>query len=230
MISLIFENENFIVCDKPAQWLSVPDRFQSDRPCLGLELQKQLNLQIYPVHRLDYEVSGLIIYAKNQQAHKISQSWFSDKKIQKKYLGITSVKQDFSHWPKDIPIASEIIEPHVHSETQQEFLWTMKILRGKKRSYESPHGDLSETKACIQKQDASQWLYWDLYPITGKPHQLRLELSRHGFPLVGDQLYGSKIEIEKVGWLHSGIALRAVQIQFSDRTVNRMGLPDQIML
>lgn len=226
MIKTIFENENFIVCDKPAQWLSVPDRFQSGRPCLGLELQKQFNQQIFPVHRLDYEVSGLIIYAKNQQAHKISQAWFFDKKIQKKYLGITSIKQDFSHWPKDKPYVEQVIE----ANDKQSFFWAMKILRGKKRSYESPHGDLSETKAIIQKQESNQWLYWDLYPITGKSHQLRLELSRHGFPLVGDELYGSKIQVDRVGWPHSGIALRAVQIQFGDSANNRLGLPLQIML
>ena len=226
MIKTIFENENFIVCDKPAQWLSVPDRFQSGRMCLGLELQKQLNQQIFPVHRLDYEVSGLIIYAKNQHAHKVSQAWFFDKKIQKKYLGITSIKQDFSHWPKDKPYPEQVIEVN----DQQSFFWAMRILRGKKRSYESPHGDLSETEAIIQKQESNRWLYWDLYPITGKSHQLRLELSRHGFPLVGDELYGSKIQVDQVGWTHAGIALRAVQIQFNESVINRLGLPPQIML
>ena len=226
MIKIIFENENFIICDKPAQWLSVPDRFESGRPCLGLELQKQLNQQIFPVHRLDYEVSGLIIYAKNQQAHKVSQSWFLNKKIQKKYLDITSIKQDFSHWPKDKPYADQIID----AKAEQSFFWAMKILRGKKRSYESSHGDLSETEAVIQKLESNQWLHWDLFPITGKPHQLRLELSRHGFPLVGDALYGSKIQVDIIGWPYSGIALRAVQIDFSDNGVDRLGLPKTIIL
>lgn len=226
MIKTIFENENFIVCDKPSQWLSVPDRFESGRPCLGLELQKQLNQQIFPVHRLDYEVSGLIIYAKNQKAHKVSQAWFLDKKIQKKYLGITSIKQDFSHWPKDKPYPAQVIE----ANDQQSFFWAMKILRGKKRSYESQHGDLSETEAVIQKKESNQWLYWDLYPITGKPHQLRLELSRHGFPLLGDELYGSKIQVDKVGWTNGGIALRAIQIQLNESITNRLGLPSKIAL
>ena len=226
MIKIVFENENFIICDKPAQWLSVPDRFESDRPCLGLELQKQFGQQIFPVHRLDYEVSGLIIYAKNQKAHKVSQAWFQNKIIQKKYLGITSIKQDFSHWPKDKPCASQPIE----ALADQSFFWAMKILRGKKRSYESAHGELSETEAVIKKIELNQWLYWDLYPITGKAHQLRLELSRHGFPLVGDKLYGSKIEVQQAGWNHSGIALRAVQIAFNDCQVERLGLPAETIL
>ncbi len=226
MIKIVFENENFIICDKPAQWLSVPDRFESGRPCLGLELQKQLNQQIFPVHRLDYEVSGLIIYAKNQQAHKASQLWFLNKKIQKKYLGITAATQDFSHWPKDKPHADQVIE----GQAEQSFFWAMKILRGKKRSFESPHGDLSETEAIIKKLESNRWLYWDLYPITGKAHQLRLELSRHGFPLVGDALYGSKTQVDQIGWVHSGIALRAVQIDFDDNSINRLGLPQTIAL
>ena len=65
-MKFLFQNEHFVIMDKPAMVLTVPDRHQSDRPCLGLELQKELKTQIFPVHRLDYEVSGLVLFALHE--------------------------------------------------------------------------------------------------------------------------------------------------------------------
>lgn len=70
----------------------------------------------------------------------------------------------------------------------------------------------------------SRWHHWELHPLTGRPHQLRYELSRHGHPIVGDQLYGSTL-----AFLNPGIALRAVQIDFSKAPgAKSFGLPNEI--
>lgn len=224
ILNIVFENNDFIACDKPAGVLSTPDRFKSDRPCLGLELQKQKNIQIFPVHRLDLEVSGLILYAKNARAHKTSQNWFVKKQLQKKYKALT-LGQDFSHWPNDIPAAREKLE--LTSKT--EFLWKMKILRGKRRSFESPHGDPAETRAIFVSQK-DQILEWELYPITGRSHQLRLELSRHGFPILGDHLYGSKTKLTPQQWPYGPLALRAIEISFNEAICHDCSLPERIAL
>lgn len=219
MINIVFQNTDFVVCDKPAEVLSVPAREKNDmRPCLGIALQRELNTQVFPVHRLDYEVSGLILFALNSQAHKISQRWFEKKQLQKKYKAITTL-QDFKHWPKDIKTDSKLIV----ITPGQEFLWKTKILRGKKRSFESEQGDWAETKAVLKSKSEKE-VQWELFPITGKAHQLRLELSRHGFPIHGDQLYGST-----VAWNKKGIALRAVEIDFL-RIEDRLGLPQKIQI
>ena len=179
IINVIFENHDFIACDKPAGVLSVPDRHKSDRPCLGLELQKQKNIQIYPVHRLDLEVSGLILFAKNSRGHKASQDWFAKKLLQKKYKALT-LAQDFSHWPVNVPAAKDKLDLILGSE----FNWKMKIL-----------------------------------------HQLRLELSRHGFPIAGDQLYGSKLELNRSQWPFGPLALRAVEITFNEQICKDFDFP-----
>ena len=220
MIRIVFENENFVVCDKPCRVLSVPSRDSFEkRACLGLQLKEKYKAKadILPVHRLDYEVSGLIIYALNPRAHKIAQGWFDQKKISKMYLARTSL-QSFSHWPSSVPTDRSIID----IENQKEFFWQTQIFRGKKRSFESPQGSLAETKAQIRSVDI-QGIGWNLYPLTGKPHQLRLELSRHGFPIMGDQLYGSNLKVE------SGIALKAVTLDLSSIS-ERLGLPPMIQL
>lgn len=223
MIKIIFENENFVVCDKPSQILSTPDRHGSDRGCLGLELQKKLNVQIYPVHRLDFEVSGVIIYAKNKRAHQVSQVWFMDKTVTKKYRALTNL-QNFSHWPENIPTVRNAIQ----AEAGQLFFWKTQIQRGKRRSFESVHGEWAETKAQIISVDG-QIMHWNLFPLTGKPHQLRLELSRRGFPILGDQLYGSKVQLTQDVWRFGTIALRAIEVDFT-AVQDRLGLPEKIVL
>ncbi|MGZ3691302.1 MAG: pseudouridine synthase [Pseudobdellovibrio sp.] len=219
MIRPVFQNNNFIVCDKPAEVLSVPAREKSDkRDCLGTALQKQLKTQIFPVHRLDFEVSGLIIYALNSKAHQIAQSWFEKKIIHKTYRAETT-EQNFLHWPKKIETDRTLIAPIAGST----FTWKTQILRGKKRSYESSHGEWAETKAeIVQKLPDS--LLWNLEPVTGKSHQLRLELSRRGFPIFGDVLYGSQVKRSE-----PGISLRAFRINLA-QTEHRLGLPDLIEL
>lgn len=221
-LKIVHRCDDFIVCDKPALTLSVPDRLKSDRPCLGMHLQQSLNQQIFPVHRLDYEVSGLIIYALNARAHKDSQAWFQNKLVKKTYRAL-SLKQNFEHWPAQFKAANEPIElsSYIFGANQtalQKFDWNVKLLRGKKRSYEASHGDLALTHAQFEGfgKTYSELAYWSLNPITGRSHQLRLEMSRHGFPLIGDELYGStqKVSSFKSVWPFEGIALRAISIEF----------------
>ena len=220
MIHIVFQNENFVVCDKPASVLSVPSRDRHDpRGCLGIALQHQLKQSVLPVHRLDFEVSGLILFALNKKAHRISQDWFEKRSISKMYTAVTSL-QDFTHWPEAIPTVRDKID----LQLQKNFLWKTKIQRGKRRSFESPHGEWSETRAQIEKVDGSK-VSWNLFPLTGKPHQLRLELSRRGFPIHGDSLYGSKVKLAST----AGIALQAVGLDLN-HVSDRLGLPSIIRL
>lgn len=221
MIQIIFENEHFVFCDKESGILTTPSRFEEkdSRGCLGVELQSQLGLQIYPIHRLDFEVSGLVMFAKNPEAHRRGNHWFEHKHLHKSYRALTSA-QNFSHIPEQIPNPRSPIQ----LQTEKHFEWRSKILRGKRRSYESPQGKPSLTIADFMGMNEQGWLCWNLKPITGRSHQLRFDLSRHGFPILGDTLYGSK---EK--WGAHSIALRAYQIDFSNvQDRMRWALPEII--
>ncbi len=220
MIDIIFQNENFVVCNKPGGVLSVPSRDRHDpRGCLGIELQRHLNQSVLPVHRLDLEVSGLIVFALNPKAHKKSQDWFEKKTISKLYIATTS-EQNFSHWPEQINTIRDTLDMN----DNKVLIWKTQIQRGKKRSFESTHGEWAETKAQIQTVKDGH-VHWHLYPLTGKPHQLRLELSRRGFPVHGDQLYGSKVKTPD----QAGISLKAVRLDLT-YVPDRLGLPQQINL
>jgi tRNA pseudouridine32 synthase/23S rRNA pseudouridine746 synthase len=167
----------------------------------GLELQKIIKARadqshgtILPCHRLDFEVSGLLIFAKNEIAHKAANSWFEKKLIKKTYRTLTE---------------GSIIEANNWATPQ---IVKSKLLRGKKRAFESPHGQDAETHVQFIKQNSDGFLEWNLNPITGRSHQLRYEMSRLKFPILGDKLYGSQYQLISP----TEITLQAVAIDFSE--------------
>jgi tRNA pseudouridine32 synthase/23S rRNA pseudouridine746 synthase len=192
----VFENEHFIIVDKKAMVLSVPGRLgeEDSRPVLGRILEEDLKLTIYPVHRLDYEVQGLIMYAKTPAAHKAGNAWFEKKEVTKTYVALSTPLPDTKTQAFKI---GERLE------------WKSKLLRGKKRAYESSHGKDSLTHATLIKVENGIF-HWELNPITGRSHQLRFELFHHDHPIIGDELYSSPEKFEG-----EGIALRAFKIDFS---------------
>lgn len=246
MLKPIYKNSDFIILDKPAGVLTTPAREgdKDPRAVLGLELQKQLGLQIYPVHRLDFEVSGLVVYALNASAHSVANSWFEKKLIQKTYRALT-LNCDFQHIPANIENPRQLLSP----EFQKTYQWHNKILKGKKRAFVSEHGKASHTLAkCLGFADIEDGisqvllneivdgelligtpsiLAWDLNPVTGRSHQLRFELSYRGFPILGDRLYGSNVKTSE----ESRIALRAWKLDLSEiPEKERRGLPKIITL
>ncbi|AUN98257.1 RNA pseudouridine synthase [Bacteriovorax stolpii] len=192
---IVLENEHFVIVDKKAMVLSVPGRMGEDdgRPVLGKILESDLKITIYPVHRLDFEVQGLIMYAKTPAAHKAGNAWFEKKEVHKTYAALT----------KPLPDARETFK------VGESYNWKCKLLRGKKRAYEAPHGKESLTTAFLASVENGVF-HWEMNPITGRSHQLRYELFRHGHPIIGDVLYSSSEEFSE-----KGIALRAFKIDFS---------------
>jgi len=209
---IVFNNDHFIVVDKCANVLSVPSRMgdKEARPILGLILECDLGLKLFPVHRLDFEVQGLIMFAKTALAQRAANMWFEQKIIQKTYHALTQAA----------PTSQE------QFRVGEQFEWHCRLLRGKKRAYESPHGKDCITQAFLESIDTKGTLHWELMPITGRAHQLRYELFRHKIPIMGDVLYGST---EK--FCEDGIALRAFKIDLS-KIINREDflLPEIILV
>ncbi len=200
----VFENSHVLAVDKPSGWLTTPAREADDpRPCLGREVQAAAGLQIFPIHRLDFEVSGLVLFAKTRDAHRDIQKWFEDGAsggIAKTYQALSAPFGDMS-------------------EYREWARWKSRIAKGKRRAFEAPHGKDSFTRARVIADENGVWR-WELVPQTGRPHQLRFEMAKHGFPILGDVLYGGKAISEN--W----IALRAVGLDMAAiPEAKRFGLP-----
>ena len=103
---------------------------------------------------------------------------------------------------------------------ETDFIWESFLVRGKKRAFEAPYGQKAVTHARIEAKPrkwhgfdqiskAKNRLDWTLNPKTGRSHQLRYELSKRGFPIYGDKLYESPIELD-------AIALHSAELDFTD--------------
>lgn len=192
---IIFENEAVLVLDKRPGFLSVLSRLGTNdsRPCEFSYWQKRKGVRLWSVHRLDEEVSGLLMLAKNPKAHSLLSQAFESKEVKKTYHAWTEVPQ--TSFPAK----------------EQRLRWESRLLRGKKRAYEKPFGKEAITEAVL-KGERQGVLEWELFPLTGRSHQLRFECYKHGFPIVGDELYGSKQSFAP----SKGIALRAIALDFQD--------------
>lgn len=208
-LPVVFENAALLIVDKPAGWLSVPSRLgvRDARPCVGIQLQAQCGQQLWPVHRLDEEVSGLLLFAKTAAAHRTLSMAFEAHQIDKSYLALCEGS------PPDAAQQGVTVR------------WETTLLRGKKRAYVHAAGKPAITDVCFLGGVAERPLF-ALSPKTGRGHQLRVELSRRGWPIVGDTLYGAPHALPS-----GGILLCACTLAF-DRLAARqaLGLPDRIQL
>ena len=77
-LEIVFQNQHFCCVNKPAAWLSVYSRMgaMDPRPVVGKALEAQLACRVWPCHRLDEDVSGLLLFALNEKAHKAANHWF----------------------------------------------------------------------------------------------------------------------------------------------------------
>jgi tRNA pseudouridine32 synthase/23S rRNA pseudouridine746 synthase len=199
-MKILFEDDDLVAVQKPAGYLSVPSSMGKNdpRPVAGIELQNQLQVTLFPLHRLDLEVEGVLAFAKNTKAQvRISKLWDSGK-VQKTYRALTYTR-DFFHWPEGIEGKSE--------GDLGASPWTSLLVAGKRRAFVAAHGLKSITNWKIISENKTE-IEWELEPVTGRRHQLRIELSRHGFPILGDHLYGSKIRGPE-----NEIALKAIRLK-----------------
>jgi tRNA pseudouridine32 synthase / 23S rRNA pseudouridine746 synthase len=226
---IISQNKHWICVYKKALTLSVPSRFgaKETRPCVGIELQNEIQQPLFPTHRLDFEVSGLLIFAKNTTAHRELNRYFEQRQIRKIYLARTLSQAQAPHplLYKGLPAPFQIQQIE-DSQLPVDFHWSCRIAEGKRRSFVAPHGRESQTLAQAIESGVDdqerQTLLWKLEPQTGRQHQLRLHLSLAGYPIMGDERYGG------APWSHEGVALSATELDFTRcQKSEELGLPER---
>ena len=87
-IETLYEDNDLIVVNKPAGMLVVPDRFNSDLPSLGKQVEKKIGQRIWVVHRLDRDTSGVICFAKNEETHRYLSICFQERDVNKFYAAL----------------------------------------------------------------------------------------------------------------------------------------------
>jgi tRNA pseudouridine32 synthase/23S rRNA pseudouridine746 synthase len=206
---ILFENAHFLAIDKLPGRLAIPGRLAADDRRSEIEhWREEKGANLLVVHRLDFEVGGVMLFAKTPQSHQRACHWFEHRQVAKTYEAWCEVKTTTS------------FNPH------QQLRWESKLLRGKKRTYERDFGKQAITDAeYLSFSEVRKLARWQLRPITGRAHQLRYELAKHCGPIWGDTLYGGTVPFPQ----EDAIALRAVKLDLSRAAdAAKFDLPSQI--
>ncbi|HUX35444.1 MAG TPA: RluA family pseudouridine synthase [Candidatus Paceibacterota bacterium] len=219
---VIYENKNFIGIYKPAGLLVHPThsfamcgvhpikKGSEEEPTLvdwllknypevknvgDLPAGRQVNLRPGIVHRLDKDTSGVMLVPRNQEYFEYFKELFKTRQIKKTYLALVSgeLKEKEGVIDKPIGIKTGSVKRSVHSE---------KMKKNAVTSYK-----VKKTFAFGGEKVS----LLEVFPETGRTHQIRVHLASIGHPILGDKLYGGKKQKEKAGRL----MLHAYSIEFS---------------
>ena len=174
-INVIYEDSNIIIADKPAQIEVVGNN------SLTTLLKNQLNLQyLEPCHRLDRNTTGLILFAKNQEALNILLDKFKNHEIEKHYIAMVY------GIPKD---RVKTLQAYLFKDNKKSQVYISEVA---KKGYVP----ITTKYAILSTNKGKNYSVLDVELLTGKTHQIRAHLAYIGYPIIGDGKYG-KNEINK---------------------------------
>lgn len=173
-MKILFEDRDIVVCIKERGLLSQEGK--EGEKTVPFLLREQCKSEIYPVHRLDREVGGVMVYAKNKRSAAFLSSQVSDRTMKKEYLAVI----------EGMPEEKEgQLEDLLYFDKSKNKSFTVKKeRRGVKKALLS--------YKVIGEREGFSLVRAALH--TGRTHQIRVQFASRKMPLVGDRRYGSKTD------------------------------------
>ena len=167
-MEIIYQDENLFIVNKPSGIASIPERAGSAQNMLAV-MQEQTGEKVFVVHRLDKEVSGALLFAKNPQTHRDLCGLFERREITKHYLALLHGLPYTDNGEINLPL--------------KQF--------GSGRVGVSVEGKACKTLYTVLRR----WKFYalaDVQIITGRRHQIRAHFYAIAHAIVGDTRYGDK--------------------------------------
>ncbi len=196
---IIYQDKQILIVDKP-HFLPVTPGGQYVNECLQHRLRKETGIdKLQALHRLDRETAGLVMFSVNPETRSNYHALFSGKTITKTYLAIAKTKSDISG--KRWEVRNKMIK------AQPSFL--MQIDKAADEASCNAHSIIR----CIKQNE--HLATFELQPITGKTHQLRVHMQSIGFPILNDKFY-PKLQPKTAETFENPLQLLATTLQFVD--------------
>lgn len=163
---VLYEDAHLIAVGKPEGIASIPERDLAV-PSLQRVLEEARGERLFVVHRLDKEVSGAILFARDAETHRALSLAFESREVHKTYLALAH---------------GAVVDQTIDKPIAQFGSGRMGVKEG---------GKPSQTKVVVRERYATTTLC-EAHPITGRRHQLRVHFYAIGHALCGDPRYGAR--------------------------------------
>ena len=167
----VVEDAGVLIINKPSGLLSIPDRNNEKQSVLGILRKK--HEQVFTIHRLDLETSGIMLFATNEEVHRALNIQFEHRKIEKIYHAIVQGHMIKTEGTIDLKIDED------------------KANKGKMKITRDGKPALSLYKVL---ENFKHYAYVAIDLKTGRTHQARLHMKAIGHPMAVDKDYGDKEE------------------------------------
>jgi len=181
-LPIIYEDEHLVVIDKPSGLLSVATDFQSEKTAHAILKERYSPNKVYVIHRLDQETSGLMMFARSEEAYNFLKQELMVHAVERVYYGIAEGHlQGHATWESYL---KEDANYKVHASSNPNF-GEKAVTHYQGVAFRAPY-----TLVRFQLQ-------------TGKKNQIRVQSSAAGHPLAGDKKYGAVLDPLKRLCLHA---------------------------
>ncbi len=169
-MQIIYLDESIIVINKPAGLSVLPDGWEKDSQYLVKMLEEEYG-KIFIVHRLDKVTSGVMVFARNAEAHRALNIQFEKHEAQKIYRAIAMGNPNWDEHTAKHPLRVNVGHKH-------------------RTMVDEKNGVRAETRFKVLKRYPDHVLL-EASPTTGRTHQVRVHAYALGHPLLGDVLYSA---------------------------------------
>lgn len=169
-LDILYEDSAILVVNKPAGLLSVPGKDEHLSDCLETRLRSTYGNTLL-VHRLDMDTSGLMVFARKKASQRSLSAQFEARQIQKTYIADIAGRPEKDQGLIDLPLITD---------------WPNRPLQ--KVDKEAGKPSLTKWQTVSHTEGSTRV---ELFPLTGRTHQLRVHMDEIGHPILGDRFYGT---------------------------------------
>ncbi|MEE9333698.1 MAG: pseudouridine synthase [Granulosicoccaceae bacterium] len=195
--TILFQDDNILVAYKPHFLALIPGGIYVNE-CLQNRLRRRTGIDtLQALHRLDRVTAGLVIFSVNPSTCHHYHHLFETRQIHKTYHAISNVDESAHLVGQKWEIKNRVVP--------SEPLFLMRVIKGEANSH--------SVVRCLQQ--SNQKALFELNPITGKTHQLRVHMQSLGLPILNDKYYPELQPLSEDNYA-APLQLLAKEIQFID--------------